>query len=295
MSLQKYRAFVKVVELQSVTKAAEAMQLSQSAVSHILNGLEEEMGFSLMIRSRKGIQLTENGEKILPVVRGILNEQERLRQVVAQLHKLDIGTVRIGTFTSVAVHWLPQIIKSFQELYPNIEFKLLNGDYHDVEQWLEGGAVDLGFVALPSNTHCNCTPLMEDRLLAILPLDHPLASLPRFPIGMAKHEPFISLLESSDHDTRRALDAEGIRPNVKFITKDDYAIIAMVENGLGISIMPELLLQGRTDRVCALELAPQAKRTIGLAITETGENSPSVRLFADFIIEWVRRKSKPNE
>ncbi len=292
MNSAKYEAFVRVVETGSVTRAAESLSMTQSGVSHLLASLEEELGFAVLVRSRAGVRLTENGAQVLPVVREILNEEERLRQMVSSIHGLDSGTVRIGTFTSVAVHWLPAIIKSFQKAHPNIEFKLLNGDYHDVEQWLEEGAVDLGFVTLPSRTRCACTPLMEDKLLAILPKGHPYADLPRFPIGLAKQEPFISLLESSDHDARRALDAEGVRPNIKFTTKDDYAIIAMVENGLGISIMPALLLEGRTDNVCALELAPQAKRTIALAVTPTGAQSPSTRIFANYVEAWVKAQKE---
>ena len=159
-----------------------------------------------------------------------------------------------------------------------------------MEQWLEEGAVDLGFVSLPTRAPGEVTPLMKDRLLVILPKDHPLANLPCFPISFAKQESFISLLESSDQDLRRALDAEDIRPNVRFVTKDDYAIIAMVEQGLGIAIMPELLLQGRRDNIAALELKPQASRTIALAVTESGRQSPATRLFADYVVNQVKRQ-----
>ena len=148
--------------------------------------------------------------------------------------------------------------------------------------------MDLGFVSLPTRAPGEVTPLMKDRLLVILPKDHPLSGLPCFPISFAKEESFISLLESSDQDLRRALDAEGIRPNVRFVTKDDYAIIAMVEKGLGIAIMPELLLEGRRDNIAALELKPQASRTIALAVTEAGQQSPATRLFADYVIRRVK-------
>ena len=80
------------------------------------------------------------------------------------------------------------------------------------------------------------------------------------------------------------------QPNIKFSTKDDYAIIAMVEQGLGISIMPELLLRGRHDNVVIKELVPPSKRTIGLAIGETSSQSPATRKFADYIIKWVKEK-----
>ena len=106
-----------------------------------------------------------------------------------------------------------------------------------------------GFVNVPCALDCECITLMEDRLLAILPLGSRFASYPKFPLVECETEPFISLLQSSDHDARRALESAGVQPNVRFYTKDDYAILAMVEQGLGMSIMPELLLKGRNDRL----------------------------------------------
>jgi len=292
MSLKQYEAFAKVVELGSLTKAAEALGYTQSGVSHMLNALEEELGIPLLRRSRAGVRLTDGGARILPAVRSLLGAREQIRQIAADLRGLDAGTVRIGTFTSVAVHWLPGMIKEFQQDYPHVEFKLLNGDYHDVEQWLAEGSVDLGFVTLPSRVGCECIPLTEDRLLAVLPADHPLAGEERFPLSRVDREDFISLLESSDQDARRTLEAAGVKPNIKFTTKDDYAIIAMVENGLGMSILPELLLEGRAGRCRVMELSPPAKRVIALAVPAESRSGPAIRRFADHVRRWVDRQTQ---
>ena len=290
MSISKFETLAKVCELGSLTKAAEALGCTQSAVSHTINSLEEQFGFAILTRSRAGVNLTDDGQRIMPSVRGMLNYYEQLNQTVSAIRGLDFGTVRIGAFTSVAVHWLPGVIKEFQRDYPNVDIKLLNGDYHDVEKWLTEGSVDLGFVNLPTKLNCECIALMEDRLLAILPPDHKFASYPKFPLVECETEAFITLLETSNHDANKALSAAGIKPNIKFSTKDDYAIIAMVEQGLGISIMPELLLRGRHDNVAVKELVPPSKRTIGLAIGETSSQSPATRKFADYIIRWVKEK-----
>jgi len=287
MNISKYEILAKVVETGSLTRAAEALGCTQSAISHAINNLEAEFGFSVITRSKAGARLTSDGERIMPSIRGMLNYQEQLKQTVSAIRGLDFGTVRIGAFTSVAVHWLPGVIKEFQQDYPNVDIKLLNGDYHDVEQWISDGSIDLGFVHVPSKLDCECVPLMEDRLLAILPPDHKFASYPKFPLVECETEAFITLLETSNHDANKALSAAGIRPNIKFSTKDDYAIIAMVEQGLGISIMPELLLKNRHDNVAVKELVPPSKRTIGLAIPETSKASPATRKFADYIIKWV--------
>lgn len=293
MAVSRYEALVRVVELGSLTKAAAELGCTQSAVSHMINALEAELGFSVLRRSRSGVELTQEGVGIMPSVRDIVNSTERLRQTASSIRGLDYGTVRIGTFTSVAVHWLPSMIKLFQNDYPNVEIKLMNGDYHDVDQWLSEGSADIGFTTVPTSLKGSATALLEDRLLAILPPDHPLASLPRFPVREAEHEPFISLLESSDHDARRALEAAGVKPNIRFTTKDDYAIIAMVEQGLGVSIMPELLLTGRTENVKVMEIVPSASRTIGIVVREGDAAGPATQRFAQYIVEWVKNRYSP--
>ena len=287
MSMNKYLAFVKTVELGSLSKAGEALGYTQSAVSHMIGSLEEELGFSVLNRSRAGVSLTDSGERILPVIRNILNSRRQLDQIVAAIRGLDAGTVRIGTFTSVAVHWLPEIIKTFQNQYPRIEFKLLNGDYYDVEQWLHDGLVDIGFVHTTSNLNCHSIPLAEDRLLAVLPADHRLADADRFPISEAARESFISLPDSSAQDAMNALTAAGIKPNVKFTTKDDYAILSMVRHGLGISIVPELLLTGHRDGLSAIELDPPSSRTIRLAVRSMETAGPATLKFVEHICSWV--------
>lgn len=290
MSVSRYEALVRVVELGTLTRAAEAMGVTQSAVSHMIRALEEEFGFSVLRRSRSGTSLTPEGERLLPAIRGIVNHAEQLSQTVAAIRGLDSGTVRVGAFTSVAVHWLPGIIKQFQRDYPKVELRLMNGDYHDVEQWLEEGSADVGFVALPTEARGKTVALIEDRLLAIVPPEHRLASESRFPLRQMETESFISLLRSSDHDARRALEAAGVSPEIKYVTKDDYAIIAMVEQGLGVSIMPELLLTGHTGGVRAMELVPPASRLIGMCVRDGDLAGPAALRFADCVVRWVKDK-----
>ncbi len=292
MNIQKYQAFMAVVEQGSLTRAAEELGCTQSAVSHCISSLEEELGFALLKRGRAGARLTNEGERLAPAVRNLLNSAEQLKQTASAIRGLDSGTVRIGAFTSVAVHWLPPVLKEFQRDYPKVDLRLLNGDYHDVEQWLQDGSIDVGFVGMPCGVDCECIALMEDRLLAILPKGSRFEHYPKFPLVECETEPFISLLQSSDHDARRALDAAGVRPNVRFYTKDDYAVIAMVEQGLGISIMPELLLKGRNDNVQILPLIPEAKRTIGIAIAAGSKAGPATRRFADYVVRCVTEMEK---
>ncbi len=290
MNLSKYMILATAVEQNSLTLAARQLGCTQSAVSHSIDSLEKELGFPVLKRGRSGVSLTAEGERLMPAVRALLGSAEQLSQTAAAIRGLDTGTVRIGAFTSVAVHWLPGVLKEFQNDYPKVEFTLLNGDYHDVEQWITDGSIDIGFVTVPCELGCECIPLMEDRLLAILPPDSRFSSYPKFPLTECETEPFISLLKSSDHDARRALEAAGVEPNVRFYTKDDYAIIAMVEQGLGMSIMPELLLKDRKDSLLKLPLIPEAKRTIGIAIAAGEKAGPATRRFADYVVRYVKEQ-----
>lgn len=291
MSLKKYEAFVRTVELGSLTKAARVLGSTQSRISHILSDLEAEYGFCLMHRSRGGISLTEAGKLLLPKMQAVLEKEQALTECIDEIRSADTGTVRIGVFTSVAVHWLPGMIRVFQAAHPRVQLEMRNGDYHDVEQWLREGSIDLGFVTLPGPVGMQTIPLAADPLVAVLPRDHRLAKLPRIPIEELREDPFISLLQSSAHDIHRALDAAGIQPNIKFTTKDDYAILAMVEQGLGISIVPQLLIRGRDQNLAVRPLVPGASRTIALAVPE-GEALPVVRAFAETAVDWIREQDR---
>ena len=156
-----------------------------------------------------------------------------------------------------------------------------------MEQWLRAGSEDLGFITLPGPEGMRIIPRAEDPLVAILPKGHRLAALSQIPIQELGEDPFISLLQSSAHDIHRALDNAGIRPNIKYTTKDDYAILAMVEQGLGISIVPQLLIRGRTQNLEVRPLIPQASRTIALAYPG-GEALPVVRAFGETAVDWLK-------
>ena len=231
MDTKKYAVVEKVVEKASLTRAAEELGLTQSGVSHIVAAVEAELGLPLLKRTRTGARLTPEGERIMPHIRAIVAEERLLYQTAEELHTLVAGKVRVGTFTSVATHWLPAMMMQFQQEHPQVEFELFNGDYHDVDRWLADGSVDLAFVALPAEGDSRCVPLYRDELVAVLPKGHRLCSLPVCPAAEIAKEPIISLLETSNHDVRRALDAVGAKPDIRFRTKDDYAVIAMVRQG----------------------------------------------------------------
>lgn len=286
MSIKKYEAFVMTARLGSLTKAAEVLGSTQSRVSHVLADMEAEYGFSLMNRGRGGVQLTEAGAMLFPLMEEVLQKNRNLEAMIKDIREAAAGTVRLGTFSSVAVHWLPGMIQMFQSRYPRVELEMLSGDYSDIDQWLSDGSIDLGFVTLPAPENTNVIPLAQDPLVAILPKGHRLAAMDTVSIQKLESEPFISLRQSSNHDIHRALDKAGVQPSIRYTTKDDYALIAMVRQGLGISIVPELLIGSRRDGIEVRPLEPSASRTIALAIPKS-DPLPAVTAFAETAVSWL--------
>lgn len=283
MNIQKYRALVKAVECGSFTKAAEALNYTQSGVSRMISDLETEWGVSLLERGKAGISLTSDGLKLLPMLQRICNEQEMLMAQVNNLHGLQLGLIRIGTFSSVATHRLPNIIKRFQKDYPKIEFELLLGDYKEIESWIQEGRVDFGFLLLPTSIEMETVPMEKDRLLVILPKDHPFADCDRFPMKELEKNPFILLEKGGKAEISAIFERNHLSPQVRFTTWDDYAIMSMVENGLGISILPELILQRIPYHIITKELEVPAYRSIGIAMRNQKLLSLAVRRFLEYL------------
>ncbi|MGE7664918.1 LysR family transcriptional regulator [Ureibacillus composti] len=290
MSLAKYEIFSTVVELGSLTKAGETLGLTQSAVSHAISSLESEWGFSILNRGRSGIQLTSNGERILKYIREILMWNEEMNQEIANINGLEVGTVRIGTISSVSIHWLPEIMKKFNEHYPSIEIKLMEGDYDDIEQWISMGLVDFGFLSLPTSHPFEVLPLKKDRMLCILSDEHPLAEHNEIRFDMIKDEPLIKSKKGSDNDLKRILKENKVTPNIKFELSDDQAIISMVENGMGISILPEMVIHRVPNNVRKLKLEGDHYRTLGIAATSLKSLAPATNKFIDYLKAWLSVK-----
>ncbi len=295
----KYETFLCILEKGGLTAAAEEMGCTQSNITHILKSLEDEFGFMLFARGRSGAVLTPEGLMMLPCIRAAAEAERRMRAEAEEIRRHGCGEIRIGAFTSVSVNWLPGIIGAYRDLHPGMEFKLFSGDYHDMDLMLRDNGLDVAFVTRDRIGGCRLVPLLEDPVMAVLPLSHPLAAGKSVKAADLKGENIICLPEDSDDDSRTVFEKAGFEPNIRFTTKDDYAIIAMVAGGLGISLMPQLLLNGRGDNVRILPLDPPSSRMISLAVPERSMESRTVSEFAEFVSKWVggqesRRGERPD-
>lgn len=284
MNIQKYKAFVKTIELESFTKAAEALGYSQSGISRMIGDLEKEWNVTLLERSKSGLKLTSDGLKILPYVKNVCEEYDKMVMQIDSIHGVEKGLIRIGTFSSVATHWLPNIIKAFQKDYPGIEYELLLGDYTEIEEWILEGRVDCGFLRLPANVDgLDCIPVEKDELKAIIPSKHPLAKEENFPIKELCKEPFMLLEKGARAEISNLFERNGLKPNVRFTTWDDYAVMSMVESGLGVSILPQLILKRVPYDIISKSLDVEAYRQIGFAVKDMKIVSIAVKRFMDYL------------
>ena len=281
--IQKYLAFVKTVEMGSFTRAAAALSYSQSGISRMIKDLEQEWHVSLLERNRGGVRLTSDGMKLLPHAQRLCEEYRKLQMEVDELSGLQSGMIRIGTISSVATHWLPRIIRRFQRDYPNIGYELLLGDYTEIETWIAEGRVDCGFLLLPTRPEFETIFLERDQLMAVIPQGHPLASLEKFPAAALEQEPFLLLDKGAKSEVAQFLQAQRLTPDVHFTTWDDYAIMSMVESGLGVAVLPRLILRRAPYQILEKELDVEAYRDIGLALRQRETAPLAVKRFMDYL------------
>ena len=282
-NILKYMALIKTVEYGSFTKAAEVLNYSQSGISRMINDLEKEWNITLLERNRSGVRLTSDGSRLLPYAMSLCEEYQKLQMQIDNLHGVQSGIIRIASFSSVATHWLPNIIKAFQKDYPGIDYELLLGDYTEIEAWIAEGRVDCGFLRLPTDPDFEVIHLAQDRLLAILPESHPLTAYEKVPLAALCDEPFMLLEKGARAEISEIFERHGLTPKVHFTTWDDYAVMALVEGGLGLSILPELILKRLPYRIVAKELDVPAYRDIALALRSRKTASLAVQKFLDYI------------
>ena len=284
MSIRKYIAYLRTVETGSITQTANELGYTQSAVSKMIADLETEWKVKLLTRGRSGIELTSEGMTLLPAIRAVVKDYDDLGFAVSELHGLQSGLLRIGCFTSLGTSVLPNVLKTFHEKYPNIRIQLLGGEYEDIAGWLRRGSVDCGFLALPAPAEFETTFLLRDSFVAILPEGHPLANAPVFPVRRLAQENFIKLNEMPDLEIDHFLDSLPERPNVTYEATNDFALLAMVESGLGVSIVHDLILHPRHYRVVRLPLDVTQRRDVGVAIKKDAAPSSITKLFIEHVL-----------
>lgn len=282
--MNRYLALQKIVELGSFTKAAEELGYTQSSVSQMVASLEDELRIKLLLRSRTGVKLTIEGAELYPFIERTILRYRAMREKAYEIRGLETGVIRVGTISSVTCHWMPRLIKGFQEIYPNVQFLFHQGDYSSIQEWIKTGTVDFGFITPSAVTGLETVTVKDGEMLAVLPRNHALASQSSIRLEEIADEPYILMEEGHYSEPMNAFRAAGLEPNIKYTIHDDYAIMTMVEAGLGVSILAELVLRRVDYDIVCLPIEPPVYRTLAIGYKDKG----SLPIASKYFIEYLR-------
>ncbi len=289
MDSKKLEILMTAADLGSFTKATEVVGYTQSGLTHMMDALEREVGFPLLQRNHSGIQLSQQGQQLMPAIREFLRANANLENQIKAIAQQKNEVIRIAAYSSIAMHWMPELLYRFRRLCPEVNVDLRMVD-HALEPFelLESGETDVIFASRQNYACCDWTPLYEDKMYAILPRDYPLNGRETFPLAEFEGQEFLMPYGRFDIDVRTALEPVGVKLNAKITRVDDETLIRMVGKGLGVSMMTELMIRGRTDDVLCVPVSPGAMREMGMGTHVKRELSQSIRLLKDCMLEYIR-------
>ncbi len=285
MNNNQIRLFVKIAESGSFTKAGLALNMTQPAVSRAISALESELAVKLLLRDRRsGLMLTDIGKRVLIIFREILNGFDKVEQEISAEKGLEKGLIRIGAFPVASAYFVPKIIRSITEKYPEIEIVLYEGSVAEVKEWLETRFIDVGFI-IPPQEEFATIPLYREKLYAVLPGDHPLREKHVICVKDLEDEPMLICRAGYEPPVVDLFLRGGSKLNVKYEVNSYMTALNMVKEGLAVGVMSQLSLLSPPPNVIIKELAPDAYRDIHLAVHTLEETSIAVRLFMDTALQ----------
>lgn len=289
METARCKAFLYAVETGTITGAAEKLNYTASGVSQLIQAMEKELDLKLLHRNKKGVAVTEAGELFVPVVREFLRQEEAIAQLASDVHGLSVGTVTIASYPSIATHWLPKVIRKFQQNYPNIEIQIMEGIRQEVDQWLGEKKADMAFTSYKTPMPYEWIPLADDPMVALLNKSHPLANADKYPIrNIVNEDVFIMPALGSDADVKPLLEKYGLDPEMDLRTGETFPVIAMVEQNIGMSIVNKLITERLEFDVAKVPIDPPNNITLGIAVNSLKSASPAARKFIDVAVDTLR-------
>lgn len=292
MDSKKLEILVTAADLGSFTKASEVVGYTQSGLTHMMDALEKEIGFPLLQRSHSGIQLTDQGQQLMPAIREFLRANANLENQIQSIAQQKMDVIRIAAYASIAMQWMPEILYRFRRLCPEVNVDLRMVD-HALEPFelLENGKTDVIFASRQNYSCCDWVPLYQEKMLAILPRDYPLQQEVFYLRDFAGQD-FIMPYGKFENDVNAALEPVGIRLNAQQSRVDDETVIRMVGKGLGVSMMTELMIRGRTDDVQCVPVYPPAIRELGMGTHIRKQETDSIRKLKNCVMQFVQELPK---
>lgn len=289
MNTQKIKILLTAIDKGSLTRAGQALGYTQSYLTQTMKSFEEEVGFPLLVKTNRGVEPTQEAKMLLPAMRRLIESEEQFEQATAEIRGLHKGTIRIGSFVSTSVFWVPQILEYFQNNYPEVVFNIEELGHDEMINGLVDGSLDIALMSFPGEkANIDFIPVLEDPMLLALPEGHELCKYDYVPVDLLKDYPFIMTYNSYDRDPHRVFDDAGFVPEVRYYSRDDFAVLSMVQRGLGLAILPELTINEFPGDYETRMLDPESYRTLGIGIRSIEYAGPLAR----FVIKYIRDNIK---
>lgn len=289
MTLTQLEIFSLVAELQGFTSAAHRLGISQSAVSHAIKGLEQELGVALFRRHQAQVELSDIGLQLLGRARAMLGLANTLQQEAADARGMKRGTLRIGSFgPTSSTYLLPKILSRFHLEYPGIEVHVDEGPDRQVTQWLDERRIDIGFVVLDQERF-DTFALFEDQMVALLPVNHRLAAQEQVSLKDLCSDPFALTEAGSTELVMRLFNEARLTPNVRYRCSQLLSTLDTVSRAEAVSVVAQASLPTATDsRYVQRALSPRVPRRVGLAVLDRRQSSPAALAFIRIAqgLEW---------
>jgi DNA-binding transcriptional LysR family regulator len=282
METEKCRAVLRAVKTGSLTAAAEQLGYTISGVSRMIASLEEETGVTLLRRSHGGVTPTRECETLLPVMQELIYQADNYAQTAASLRGLEQGTIVIGTSYGMYFRRLAGLIAAFEKQYPNIKFDTFAGMSSELSAALEARRADFCIISHREGAF-EWLSLKRDQLLIMLPKNHPLASRKALPLTVFEAEPFIELYPGEESDNSRCLARNQVHPQTRFTCADPFAALAMVEAGLGMTMVNAVVAETLQGDAVFLPVDPPQYVDIGIAMPSAAAAPPAVKRFMEFV------------
>lgn len=277
MDTKKFEALLTSAQLGSFTKAAQELGVTQSGLTHMMNALEQELGFPLLERGHYGTRLTERGAQLEPAIRRFLEAGQALEAEADAIRRQESQSIRVGAYSSMALHWLPAILQRFRGIYPNVRVDVQMGGIEELYGLVHTGQVDLAFVSRQDDLKAEFIPLKEDTMVAVLPNDKCYDGWDTFPVSEFEGREFLMPALGFTRDIMPMFRRHQVHPRIRKTTVDDPVVVSMVAHGLGVSIMTELILEGQSQTsVKVLPIEPRAFRELGLVFRSRQDLKPAV-------------------
>lgn len=287
MSLYSWQVFLTVVDQKSFVKAAQALSLTPSAVSHMIAKMEDDYGYPLFIRNRNSIELTTNGQILLPHVRNLVQCDDTLNQEILSLKNTNSGVVRIAAFNSITQIWIPPILQEFHKKYPDIRVDVRQSGDLKIKKWIDRGEIDLAINSSSVITDNSFFPLHKTPLVCMTPKDYSPLNGKTITIEDLKNTSVILQSEGYDTESLKYLIDNGLPIDSSFRIESDDACRALVENGFGFCITTETVAMCNYQNVNIYPLIPVSYRTIGLVTVYPKYISPAAKLLRQQILQFI--------